>query len=232
MNENKLTMEQEEQISNLLKVIIEQSKLFPDLDPLLVKISFSKLQSLNISFPEAKDLIRYLNRKIGTNDSYIDILNGTIIKYEGVIGTMVTEVFEELDGVDIDDDKDSLILWIRNLNIIKNDIEEFFNVDILKSNLKSRYENNEIIIGKKRLKINQNSNANDFCDVVFSYKPKTPISWSDILERIEGPTPEKLGRKDFKIIENIKSNLNKELYDIGIKDILFSQRKKMMYRNY
>ena len=62
MGENKLTMEQETQISNLLRVIIEQSNLFPDSDPLVVKVSFSKLQSLAISFSEARDLIRYVNR--------------------------------------------------------------------------------------------------------------------------------------------------------------------------
>lgn len=142
-----LTQEQKSQIGNLLRVIIEQSNLFPDSDPLLlVKIPFSKLQSLDISFSEAKDLIKYVNRKVGTNDSYIDVLNGTLCKDKNVVGTMVTEVFEELEDVNTDDENDSLILWARNLDVIKNNVEKFFEIDVLKSKLKSRYENGKIII--------------------------------------------------------------------------------------
>jgi len=234
MKESKLTTEQESQIANLLKVIIEQSNLFPDTDPLLVKVSSLKLQGMDITLSEAKDLIRYVNRKIGKNHSYIDILNGTIVKYENSIGTIVTDVFEELEGVDIDDENDSLILWARNLSVIKNDVERFFEIDVIKSKLKSMYENGEIIIGNKRLKIKPNSNEDDFCTILFidNPNPKTPVSWSDIWDKIKVQHATELGNKDFKVVENIKSRLNKELTNIGIGNILFSQKKQMMYRNY
>ena len=232
--ENKLTMEQQTQISTLLRVVIEQSNLFPDSDPLLVKIPFAKLQGLDISFSEAKDLIRYVNRKVGTNDSYIDVLNSTLCKDKNVVGTMVTEVFEELNDVDIDDEKDSLILFVRNLDLMREQVENFFNIDVIKSKLESRYEDGEIIIGKKRLKIKPNSNEDDFCTVLFidNPNPKTHISWSDIWDKAKYPDATERGGMEFKVIENIKSTLNKKLSAVGINRILFSQKKRMICRNY
>lgn len=66
MDNNELTSEQENQISNLLKVIIEQSHISPKSKPLLVKIPFVVIESLNISFLEAKNLIKYKNYRIET----------------------------------------------------------------------------------------------------------------------------------------------------------------------
>ncbi len=76
------------------------------------------LQSIHISYPEAKTLIGHWNARIAKEKSYITILNGTIYHDGLVIGTMVTEVFEVLEGVHFDDEKDCLMLWIDDLDKI------------------------------------------------------------------------------------------------------------------
>src|SRR3989339_1422734 len=133
MKQSDLTVEQKRQITNLLKLIILQSRLFSvsASNLLLIKIPFSLLEkSYHISFAEAKILIqKYINKITGTPKSYVEILNGTIYKagdyFEADVGTMITGVFEKLDGVDIGDDKDSLILWINNWDIFRKNTESF-----------------------------------------------------------------------------------------------------------
>lgn len=149
MKGNDLTVEQKKQISNLLKIIIEQSKLSPvsRANLLLVKIPFSLMEkSYDISFAEAKIIIQHLNRVIGTNESCIDILNGTIIKDRNTIGTMVTDTFEKLDDINVGDEKDTLILWVSNWDVLKKRAESFLKTDLSKPILRSIYKNNEVII--------------------------------------------------------------------------------------
>ena len=243
MEANNLTMEQEDQMATLLRIIAEQSKFSPKPKKLnslqLVKIPFSIIESSDISFAEAKNLIEKMNRMVGTNGSYIDVLNDTIYKDEKalgiVLGTMVTNVFEVLDDVSLNDEKHFLILWVKDLNKIQGDVEKLFEVDVFKSKIKSRYIGNEIIIGKRRLTIDLNTDKSVFCDLLFKEEePGTLVGWGEISEKISGFEDKgvKLCKKDFKDIENIKTGLNKDLYDIGVHNQLFSQKKKMMYRNY
>lgn len=191
-------------------------------------------KSCDVSFAEAKTLIRFLNIKIGTNEAYIDILNGTFANYNNVIGTMVTGVFEELNGVDIDDEKDSLILWVNNWGIFKKNAESFLNADISKSSLKSHYRDNEIIVGKRKLEIKPNSRYNYFCEIMFDAKPRSAIGYDDIWERIQGIKDDdgKIGGIERKSVENLIANLNKKLKNKGIKPTLFSQEQPVVYRNY
>ncbi len=233
MTQNQLTQKQEEQISNLIGMIISQSKLFPESKPLLVKIPFSLLQGVHISPSEAKDLIRSLNRSIeATEKVYVEVLNGTIVEYEGTVGTMPRGgTFAELEEVDVGDDKESLILWVNDLEEVKKRTESFLALDISKTGLKSSYENGEIRVGKRSLKIRQNTNDADFCRVVFAVKPSIPISWADVWEAVKDTPFDNFRDKNLKVIENIISNLNKKLKAVGV-DKLFSQRKHMVYRNY
>ena len=165
MKANKLTLKQEEALSYLLKIIGEQSVLsLEGYNPVAIKIPFSNLENIGISFSEAKELIKYLDRKIGSEKATMSVLNGTISIYRNRVITMVTEVAEDLYGVDIDDEKDSLILHAYNLNIFLKNAESFLNLDLSKLILGFGYKNGEKIIlqiDEKRKEIMRKDN-NEF----------------------------------------------------------------------
>ena len=234
MPPNELTQEQERSIADLLKWVISESRLFPKSDPQLVKIPLRTLESGDISLPEAKNLIRYLNGAIGTDGAYFQILNGTLVKDGNTLGTMATEVFEPLENVDMEDDEQSLILWVRNLSELEHRANSLLSLDITKSGLASSYENGCIVIGHKKLGITDNTNERAFCDFVFSFPPKTAIGWADISDKVkEIDSIDRFGKaKAKKDVENILTRLNRYLRGIGINGQLFSQHKGTVMRNY
>lgn len=138
MKENNLKVEQGKQIATLLRIIIEQSQLFSKPHSIsslqLVKIPISILERSGLSFAEAKNLIERLNEKFGINDFCMQILNGRLGDNNGEVYTMVLgDTYEKVDGVDIEDDKDFLILWVWNLNKIRQKTEKILKMDILKA---------------------------------------------------------------------------------------------------
>lgn len=237
MKENGLTLQQEEKLTLLLKIIQEQSGLSLKEEPLLVKIPFETLKESGINKAEVRHFIQYLNKNIGIikpETLWINILNGTIAKYGDEIVSQVDQEIDPLSGVSLEDEEDSFILQIYNWKLFSKKAESFWDVDISKSKQKSYYKNNEILIGKRKLEIKPNSRYASFCEIMFNVDPKTDIGYGDIWERIEGIKDDegKLGGVEKKSIENLVANLNKKLKDKGIKQSLFSQQKPVVYRNY
>ncbi len=237
MKENSLTLHQEEQIALLLKMIQEQSVLFPTQEPLVVKIPFDTLKESSINKAEARHFIQYLNQNIGEvnpESIWINILNGTITKIGDEIVSQTKEDINPVSGVYLEDDEDSLILEIYNWKLFLKKTETLLNIGIYKSNLKSYYINNEIIIGKRKLKIYPNTNYSYFCEIMFKPKPKIPVSYGDIWETIKGEKDEytKMGGREKKSISNLVANLNRKLKIKGINQSLFRQQEPAVFRNY
>lgn len=232
-----LSPQQEEKIINLLWLIDEQSSLFFNSEPLVLTIPFETLNKIDISFAEARKLIFFLNEKVGIINPetiWINILNGTVAKSLGQIVSQTEEDTNPISGVDLEDDKDSLILEIYNLVSYKKKVESLLNINISKSGLKSYFEDGEIIVGRSRLKIYKNSEQNDFCEIIFSKPPRSDISFLEIWSKVKNfkDEAEKLNQKEQKSIENMASVLNSKLKKKGVKQKLFSIRRPVVYRNY
>src|SRR3989344_2691572 len=108
---------------------------------------------------------------------------------------MYTDVFEVLDDVDLEDEKDSLILWLHNFQTLKEDIELLFGLDT-SAKLKSHYRRGAISVGKRVLEIKQNSDDADFCKAIFKVSVGKQVGYADILTAI-GRSGD-LGKKDWK----------------------------------
>ena len=217
----------------LLQVVTEHFALFQKTGgkSQVIKIPIAALEAKQLSLAEAENLIGYINRVPSGNNGAIDVLNGEIYRYQGVIGTMVTEVFEELDDVKLGDDKKFLLLWLHDFEKLQKVVLGSLEQEFLGSELESDYIKGKIVVEKRSIEIKPNTNVAAFCKVVFEQPPLTEVQFADIWEAIKGTLSKGFKRKDWKSVENTLTGLNRELRRAKIPK-LFEQHKDTVIRLY
>ena len=228
-----LTTEQERQLMRLLQVITEHLSLFPKTSgkSQVIKIPFAALEAKQLSLAEAENLIGHINRVQSEDNGAIDILNGEIYRYQGVIGTMVTEVFEELDGVNLGDDKKFLLLWLHDFEKLQKAVLRSLEQEFLGSEMESDYVKGKIVVETRNIEIKPNTNAAAFCKTVFEQSPLIEVPFADIWEVMKGVPSKSFKRRDWKSVENTLTGLNRKLRLAKIPK-LFEQHKDTVIRLY
>lgn len=141
MKDNNLTPQQIKKINFLLSLVKEHLNLsIKNSNPVAVIVPFSNLEKGGLSFAEAKHLLLFLNREINNEETDISILNGTLFSQdEEIIGDWLGSP-ANIYGVDIEDEKDSLILYVYNFNLflekVKSILKDKMGCEIL-TNIKS-----------------------------------------------------------------------------------------------
>jgi hypothetical protein len=97
----------------------------------------------------------------------------------------------------------------------------------------------EIKIGKQNVALPPYKNEHYFCQAVFEYKPKEPISWDVIFDKMTGHSTISGGKKPEPIRENWQKvndtmkRINNRIKEVvNTDDDLFSWSEKMVIRNY
>lgn len=96
-----------------------------------------------------------------------------------------------------------------------------------------------IKIGKQNVALPPYKNEHYFCQAVFEYKPKEPISWDIIFDKMTGHSTISGGKKPEPIRENWQKvndtmkRINNRIKEVvNTNDDLFSWSEKMVIRNY
>ena len=95
-----------------------------------------------------------------------------------------------------------------------------------------------IKIGKRNVALPPYKNEHYFCQVVFEYKTKEPISWDIIFDRmtghftVNGKKPDPVRENWQKVNDTMKRLNNRVKKIVNTDDNLFSWSEKVVIRNY
>lgn len=107
--------------------------------------------------------------------------------------------------------------------------------------LKIEFDDDEatLKVGKQNVALPPYKNEHFFCQVVFEYKPKEPISWDIIYDKMTGhsaisggekPEPD---RKNWQKVNDTMKRLNNRIKEVAkTNEDLFIWREKMVIRSY
>ena len=112
-------------------------------------------------------------------------------------------------------------------------------IDLQSSEIKYDDDKSLIIIGNKNVSLPPYKHEHYFCQVMFEYKAKEPISWDIIYDRMNGHTTVSGGKKPEPVRENWQKvndtmkRVNNRIKEVcGTDDMLFSWTEKTVVRNY
>lgn len=152
-----LTLNNKGRIIDLFSVIENYLNLSDKGEFQIVKVPFDTLNKLNINSGEARSLIQFVNKNIGSINCWINILNGDLEFTENQTLVISEENISPVDNLYKGDEKDFLILEIINWKIYKKNILSFLEINKFKpsSNIMEKIENakNIFIINEERKEI-------------------------------------------------------------------------------
>lgn len=231
MRRDSLTKKQEEKIARLGKCIFSEAKLFPNKEEqLLIKLPLSLLKQEDISLSEAKNLIGYLNKKVGDILVGITVLNGKIFQFEG---SPAIAFKQELKEINIEDEKEYLILWIDGITELKKNFKKSF-LDI-SDEIVSSFDKklSKIVFGNMEINLPPAQDEFNFCRVMFNYNINEPIDWSVVWEKMDNVIDEIPEKTTKKKLLDITYRINKRIEKkIGHRKNLFAWKKNTISRNY